>query len=67
MVLIIKEGHISIAGGLAAGSAMGSTPPSKPGQYQTVLGMGLLGTAASTVSEDDLLLRGIAQAQLSHW
>lgn len=56
MVVIIKEGHISIAGGLAAGSAVGSTPPSKPGQYQTVLGTGLLGTAASTVSEDDLLL-----------
>lgn len=56
MVMVIKEGHISIAGGLAAGSAVGSALPPKPGQYQTVLGTGLLGTAASTVSEDDLLL-----------
>lgn len=56
MVVVIKEGHISIAGGLAARSAMSSTLPSKTGQHQTVLGTGLLGTAASTVSEDNLLL-----------
>lgn len=56
MVMVIKEGHISIAGGLAAGPAVGSTLSSKPGQYQAVLGSGLLGTAPSTVSEDDLFL-----------
>lgn len=66
-MVIIQEGHVSIAGGLAAGASVCSALAPQPGQRQAVLGAGTSGTAASTVAEDDRLLRSIAQTQLHHW
>lgn len=39
----------------------------QPGQGQAMLGASTSGTTASTIAEDDHLLRSIAQAQLHHW
>lgn len=63
---IILEGHVYVAGWLAARPTVGSALTSQPGQREAMLGAGATGTAARAVAKNDSLLRGIAQAQLCH-